>query len=292
MSINVTHLRSFWHVASHGSFAQAARVLGVSQPTLTRQVAALEAAYRVALLERTTRRIVVTEEGTKLLDICRPIFAGIMEAEEYLRSQDRRTIRVNAVHTACLPDILAAWYTRLPQLRFDVGLSGSPSVLDALLARDCDFGLLTLVDPSDELAWFKAGTGSIVAYVPIGHAWFGRHNISIHELPGAPLLLGSQLGQSRRHFDAVLSAAGVCVEPIQVVESAQLMSDLVSRGVGIAVTPETGHDQLFNVPKVYFDEPEMQMDVHFACRKERLRTSIFRTVFEVAKELSLRRDAS
>lgn len=283
MAINVTHLRSFWQVAREGGFSKAAGVLGVSQPTLTKQVAALERDYGVSLLERTSRSVRITPEGERLFEICRPIFEGLAEAEQYLKMMEHLTVRLNAVHCECLGDILAGWRAQFPTLRFDIGMMGSLDVLEAVTKGTSDFGLLTLAAPSDDLEWFTAGSGSLVAFPPEGHPWAGVESIRLSDLTETPIILSSRTGQSRVHLDSELARLGLDVTPVQVVDSLQVMSDLVGRGVGVAVTSETGHDHLFPGGKVRFRDTNLTMDVHLICRKERLRTAVFRSLFEVAR---------
>ncbi|WP_420731509.1 LysR family transcriptional regulator [Hwanghaeella sp. 1Z406] len=60
--------RAFLVTAQEGSFSAASRALGLTQPTLGRQVAALEQHFDVALFERTGRRLTLTASGRELLD--------------------------------------------------------------------------------------------------------------------------------------------------------------------------------------------------------------------------------
>lgn len=62
------HLRAFHETASAGSLSAAARRLRLTQPTLSRQIQALEAALGVPLFERVGRRLTLTETGSDLLD--------------------------------------------------------------------------------------------------------------------------------------------------------------------------------------------------------------------------------
>lgn len=68
--MNLTQLETFVHVAEHGSFSKAALVLGVAQPSLSRQVRALEIELREPLLLRHGRGVQLTETGRQLLDHC------------------------------------------------------------------------------------------------------------------------------------------------------------------------------------------------------------------------------
>ena len=63
MIVSHKHLVAFLSVARHGSFTHASAALGVSQPTLTSLIKQLEAASGIQLLERTTRRVLLTQAG-------------------------------------------------------------------------------------------------------------------------------------------------------------------------------------------------------------------------------------
>lgn len=65
-----TALRVFRYVAELGSFAEAGRKLGLSPPAISKNVAELEAHLGVRLINRTTRRMALTEEGKTYLEPC------------------------------------------------------------------------------------------------------------------------------------------------------------------------------------------------------------------------------
>jgi DNA-binding transcriptional LysR family regulator len=74
-------MRIFTRVAETGSFAEAARVLHLSPPAVTRAVAALEETIGARLFVRTTRSVKLTEAGSRYVEDCRRILADIAEAE-------------------------------------------------------------------------------------------------------------------------------------------------------------------------------------------------------------------
>jgi len=81
-----TALRSFHSVAQHGGFSAAARVLNISQPTLSTQVKALETRYDVELFSRIGRAIQLTPAGTELFRTTLRLMQNESEAEELLNS--------------------------------------------------------------------------------------------------------------------------------------------------------------------------------------------------------------
>ena len=84
--MDITHLASFYEVVQRGSFSAAADALGVSKGMLSRHVSALESALNAQLLQRTTRRLSLTEAGRVLHQQAGELFALAREAEEGIRA--------------------------------------------------------------------------------------------------------------------------------------------------------------------------------------------------------------
>ena len=92
-------MATFVQIIDRGSLTRAAVSMGTSLPSVVRTLAALEESLGVRLLNRTTRRISLTQEGRHYLARCRGILAEIEEAESELSSQrqePRGELRVTA----------------------------------------------------------------------------------------------------------------------------------------------------------------------------------------------------
>jgi DNA-binding transcriptional LysR family regulator len=92
-------LRSFVAVAEKASFAEAARVLGVSPTAVSRGIASLEESLGVTLLRRTTRSVALTPEGEAYLERCRHVLEELDDAARALRgdkAEPRGTLIVTA----------------------------------------------------------------------------------------------------------------------------------------------------------------------------------------------------
>jgi len=79
-------MTAFVEIVDQGSLSGAAKTMGKSLPTLVRSLALLEEHLGVRLLNRTTRRMALTKEGTEYLERCRQILSDIGDAEEELLS--------------------------------------------------------------------------------------------------------------------------------------------------------------------------------------------------------------
>lgn len=92
-------MATFVQIVDRGSLTQAAESIGTSLPSVVRTLAALEESLGIRLLNRTTRRISLTQEGRHYLARCKRILADIEEAEMELSSQrqePRGELRVTA----------------------------------------------------------------------------------------------------------------------------------------------------------------------------------------------------
>jgi DNA-binding transcriptional LysR family regulator len=122
-------ISSFAKVVETGSFVRAAERLGVSVSAVSRQVAELETHLDTRLLNRTTRRLSLTESGRVFYERCIQLLADLDEAEQSAGAgtiRPRGTLRLTCGTTfgaRYLAPAIAAFIVRYPEMRFDVDLS-------------------------------------------------------------------------------------------------------------------------------------------------------------------------
>lgn len=125
----LTTMRSFALVAREGSFAAAARVLGLSRANVTRHVADLEAHLGVRLLDRTTRAVRPSAVGVAYLPSCLDALAGVEAADAIARGEGERiggTLRLSAPVSwgrAMLPKVISSLGRDHPKLGLDIRLT-------------------------------------------------------------------------------------------------------------------------------------------------------------------------
>src|SRR5258707_2985474 len=149
--MNYARLRSFHAVAVEGSFTAAALRLGVSQPTLSAQVKALEEEYGVALFLRRGRGVAATELGRALLATTRRFFAVEEEMAELLQSASALEVgalRLGADSPYHAVPLLAAFRRRYPGIELALTIGNAAEVLDGLLQQQSDIAVLA--DPAPD----------------------------------------------------------------------------------------------------------------------------------------------
>ena len=144
ISFDWNQARSFLAVAEEGSLSAAATALKLTQPTVTRQLAALEEDLNVTLIERTGRTVSLTLAGLDLLDHVRAMAEGanMMSLAASGQSQDvAGKVRVTASEMTAaylLPDILDDLSNIAPDLQLEI--ASDNSVRDLLL-READIAI-------------------------------------------------------------------------------------------------------------------------------------------------------
>src|SRR5215467_2523499 len=119
--MDLNEISVFTSVVQAGSFTAAAKALGMPKSTVSRKVSDLEARLNARLLQRTTRKLSLTDVGRTYFDHCARIVGEIEDAERAVSSlQDtpRGALRVTAgPNAAFLAPILSDYLKRYPEVR-------------------------------------------------------------------------------------------------------------------------------------------------------------------------------
>jgi DNA-binding transcriptional LysR family regulator len=122
-SHNLNDLMYFSQVVEHGGFSAAERVLGISKSRLSRRVSELEASLGVRLLQRSTRKLALTEAGQLFYQHCQAMLAEAQAAVnvvQSLRASPRGTVRVSVPVTlsqTILSQLIPEFMHRFPEVR-------------------------------------------------------------------------------------------------------------------------------------------------------------------------------
>lgn len=191
----LAQLRAFAAVAEHLHFRDAAAAIGMSQPALSGSVSALEEALGVRLLERTTRKVLLSPAGERIAVRARAVLdamGGLLEEAEAVRAPFTGVLRFGVIPTVApylLPTVLGLFHRRYPRLDLQVHEEQTSSLLEGLAGGRLDLLLLAVplgVPGVTELPLFDE---DFVLLVPREHPLAGRRDIPREELRCLQLLL-------------------------------------------------------------------------------------------------------
>jgi DNA-binding transcriptional LysR family regulator len=241
-------LRVFAQVVESGGFSRAAERLGLSTTAVSRQVAELEAHLQTRLLNRTTRRLSLTESGQALYGRAVQLLQDLDEAEQEVSqaaATPRGTIRLTTSITFGARHVapaIAGFLARHPAVKFDVQLSDR--IVD-IVEEGFDLAIRIGGPGSENLVARKLGETRLVACAapeylarrgtPATPADLARHNCFSYEY-------ASPRGQWRfRGPDGREHA--VRIGGTVHSNSGDLNAALAARGAGIAFEPDFIVDQ-------------------------------------------------
>lgn len=241
--MDMRQLHYFLQVVDAGSFSAAAAALHMTQPSLSRQVALLEADLNQRLLVRTGRGVTPTEAGQALLTHARQILEISNRAREELRELDespsgrvvvglppRVALRLSA-------ELVARFRARLPRAVLSVSEGLSLHLREWLAAGRLDLALLFDPSPSPQLLYRTLLQEPLLLVAPPGTPLPAR--VSLQALQRYPVVLPSAPNSIRNLVETMLRPRGIELQVLAEVGAVQTVLALVERGVGCTLLPES-----------------------------------------------------
>jgi LysR family transcriptional regulator, low CO2-responsive transcriptional regulator len=245
--ITLSGLRTFVALAEARSFAEAAQNLGVSQPTVSIQLAALEEASGVLLLHRRPQ-LSLTDAGTDLFVRARLVLGRLEEfatSAKNLGQMQRGALRVglSTPHSA-LP-IIAAFMNRYPAVTVTTTIGNTAELLEQIARCRIDIGVMTLMAAPPALACSRIASPDLVICMPSNDPLVGRPELQLSDVAGRPFIMREEGSMTRGVVEACFASEGVQPDVRLVLGSREAIKEAVAVGMGISVffENEVGADQ-------------------------------------------------
>lgn len=243
---SLAQLRAFAAVAEHLHFRDAAGAIGMSQPALSGAVSALEETLGVILVERTTRKVLLSPAGERLAVRAKAVLAevgALMEEADALRAPFTGALRLGVIPTVApylLPTVLRLVHDRYPHLDLQVHEEQTANLLDGLAGGRLDLLLLAVplgVPGVTELPLFDE---DFVLVTPLGHELGGRVEVPRAVLRELNLLLLDE-GHCLRDqaLDICREAGRAGVPATTTAAGLSTLVQLVAGGLGVTLLPRT-----------------------------------------------------
>jgi DNA-binding transcriptional LysR family regulator len=244
--VQLQQLRYFIAVAETRHFTQAADELGVSQPTLSKQIHTLESSLGAPLFERIRGGVTLTVAGETLLPLAQRMIADADAARDAVADivgLRRGEIRLGATPSLCsslVPAVLRAYRANHPGIRLHVTEGSSQDMIADLLAHTLDLALIVQpehgVDPALETAELLRES-LVVASVATGPPPTVARQLDLIELRHTPMVMFRDGYDIRDVTLQACERAGFT--PRFAVEGGEMDAVLafVEAGLGVALVP-------------------------------------------------------
>ena len=243
MRYDLKHLSTFVAVAEELNFHRAAERLTMAQPAVSRIVLELEERLGVRLLERTTRRVRLTESGRYLLEEAQTILGRVETAENTVRllaSGTKAILRIGYTTItghSLVPDIAREFRRSNPDVKLELTYMTSPVQRDRILQDEIDLGFIEGHFQSSEIESRPVARHRLMALMPPEHPLATKTSITIEDLAREKLVMGTDFEWPtfRRIVIQMFQEAGHVMSVAQEASSLTGILGLVTAGVGMTV---------------------------------------------------------
>ncbi|MFN3232273.1 MAG: LysR family transcriptional regulator [Alphaproteobacteria bacterium] len=282
ISFDWNQVRAFLATVEEGSFSGAARALKTTQPTIGRQISALEDALGVTLLERSVRGPTLTQAGSELLDHVQAmgeaatLISMVADGQSQDISGEVTITATDLMSAAVLPEIIAPLREIAPGLRLQINAVNN---IQDLMRREADISIRHVRPQQPDLIArhvgdFRANLYAATAYLDRAGRPRTPREVADHVFLGNadPVLLV-----------APLHDRGIPVRPENFVVSSDngvVVWELVKAGYGIAMQPEVLGEAEPGIEKVLPDFHSLEFPIWLVTHRELRTNRRIRLVFD------------
>jgi len=244
MEINA--LLAFLAVAETGSFSRAAERLFLTQPAVSKRIAALEQELGSPLFDRIGRRVALTEAGRALLPRVRRILDELEDSRRAIGNLTDQVAGSLAIGTSHhiglhrLPPVLRAFHRAHPAVKLDIQFLDSEEVCRAVESGRLELGIVTLppeIPPQLEASLLWEDPLTVVAAPD--HPLASLHSLTPERLAAHEAILPARGTYTRQVVEAAFAVTGVHLRVALSTNYLETIKMLVSVGLGWSILPAT-----------------------------------------------------
>jgi LysR family transcriptional regulator, nitrogen assimilation regulatory protein len=294
--MDLRQLTYFLSVVDSGSFSRAAVALDMAQPSLSRQIALLEADLGQRLLVRTGRGAIPTEAGNALVAHARALLDAARQARDDLREMHaspggRVVVGIPPrVALGLSVPLVQRFRERFPRAVITVLEGLSVSLREMLIAGRLDLALLFDPPASPLLRYEPLMRERLMLVAPAGTRLPAR--VGLAALAGYPMVLPSAPNAVRSLVDAALKPRRIELQILAEVGAVQTVLALVTKGVGCTILSESGPmttRDASTLPRARIGPPAIWSALVLAVPLARPATGPTREAARLLRELDFRR---
>ncbi|HUJ68081.1 MAG TPA: selenium metabolism-associated LysR family transcriptional regulator [Syntrophorhabdales bacterium] len=237
--MNIHHLESFVRIIELKSFTKAAEELGLTQPTVSKQIVDLEEFFQVRLIDRTKRSLALTRAGEILFKYAKDFISlkrDTVDAMASFRGLKSGSLRLGASSIPgvyILPPILKAFKGRYSGVDLSLVLSDSQDIAGRVENGDVDIGFVGSREETKRIAYKQFLEDSIIFIAPLEFP----EAIDVRDIARYPLLVREPGSGTRKCFETALMKRHLKPGDLHVVGElgdTEAIKAAVREGMGIS----------------------------------------------------------
>jgi len=241
LKITFRQIDAFKTVVQTGTVTESARMLGISQPAVSRLISDFENEVGFQLFSRSGRNLKATPEAMLLVEEVRRALSGLEQikhtasAIKNFRHAQLRLISTPAFSTLIAPTLIRKFADRRPDAMVSLEVQSTDVAIEWMVSQNIDFGIApaTLVNPATR-SHPLTETRSICVF-PRGHRLEGKKRVKPQDLEGESFVSYLPDSQFRFEMDQIFTKAGVGRRLQYEARTTDAIARLVAQGLGVSI---------------------------------------------------------
>jgi DNA-binding transcriptional LysR family regulator len=252
-----THqLNAFITVAESGSFSRAATAMHLTQPAISKRIAALEQFLGASLFDRIGKNIKLTEAGTLLLPRAIKIVRDLDDTRtsiQNLNSEVAGSLSLAASHHVGLrrlPPVLKKYSKHYPAVKIDIAFLDSEEAYSKILHGEIELAVVTLaIEPHERINQKDLWHDKLCFTTSPDHPLASKQVISLEQLFEYPAILTGENTFTRQMIDQAVEKKNLSLKVESSTNYLETIKMMVSIGMAWSVLPETMlDDSIVKIP--------------------------------------------
>lgn len=259
--MDIDSLKGFVAVARSGSFSEAARQLFITQPAVSKRVAAIETHLNHTLFDRLGKKVALTEAGKALLPDALKILQDIQDTERSIRELSGEIVGTLHVATSHhvglhhLPPVLRAFASQHRNVNLQFDFLDSEQAHEKVIQGECELAVVTLAPKLEAPLEGKVLWIDQLKFVAgLEHPLAKASALSLEELSQQAAILPDLNTFTGRLIKAAFDKAGLSLKLNMTTNYLETIKMMVSVGLGWSILPTTlidQHMQILDLPEIH-----------------------------------------
>lgn len=239
--LNLRQIEAFKAVVESGTVSRAAVLLNLTQPAISKLIAHLEYDTGLKLFDRVKGRLAPTERAMRLYEEVDRMFAGVRHIEnavDAIRREDQGRLAIGVLPAFAGPFIQRAtigFLKEQPNVFCIVQSLGSQWIIDALVTRKLDVGLIEPGMDNPYIAFEPVMEHALVCIMPVGHELAAKAEIRPNDLHGRPFVSLNQDSHLAHQIESLFEAQKLIPQITLIANVAATLCEFVAAGIGVSL---------------------------------------------------------
>ncbi len=239
--LSFKQVEAFRAVMTHGTVVGAARLMNLTQPSVSRTIALLEIRLGYPLFVRRGRRLLPTPHAEALYREVEHMYGGLERIAQVAldigrqRAGALRVAAMPALSQGLVPRVVARFMSTRPDVTVVVQGLSSPQIAELVSTRQVDVGFIEAPLARAATVLEPLPLCRMVALVPADHRLARSKRITIKDLDGERMVMMSHGSLVRQQVEEAFARAGAAPRMVIETPSSVIASALVAEGAGVTI---------------------------------------------------------